>query len=130
MLREFFPAALLAFDDLAAPDVLELLGRAPDPVSAARLSTTLITAALKRVHRHHASAKATTIQTSLRSRELGQPPTTTSSAPAASATTPRCANSVTAWSASCTAASRPAAATTRPSRGHATNKVYELPLDT
>jgi hypothetical protein len=26
MLREFFPAALLAFDDLAAPDVVELLG--------------------------------------------------------------------------------------------------------
>src|SRR5215470_3455201 len=30
-LREYFPAALDAFEDLAAPDALELLGRAPDP---------------------------------------------------------------------------------------------------
>jgi transposase len=37
-LREFFPAALEAFDDLTATDTLELLGRAPDPDRAARLS--------------------------------------------------------------------------------------------
>ena len=30
-LREYFPAALEAFDDLDAPDVLELLAKAPDP---------------------------------------------------------------------------------------------------
>jgi hypothetical protein len=30
-LRDFFPAALEAFDDLSAADTLELLGRAPDP---------------------------------------------------------------------------------------------------
>jgi hypothetical protein len=30
-LREYFPAALEAFEDLAAPDALELLGKAPDP---------------------------------------------------------------------------------------------------
>ena len=30
-LREYFPAALEAFDDLDAPDTLELLGKAPDP---------------------------------------------------------------------------------------------------
>ena len=41
-LREYFPAALLAFDDLDAPDALELLGRAPDPDQAARLSSTAI----------------------------------------------------------------------------------------
>jgi hypothetical protein len=29
VLREFFPAALQAFDELTAPDALELLGRAP-----------------------------------------------------------------------------------------------------
>jgi transposase len=46
-LREFFPAALVAFEDLTAPDALELLAKAPDPVSAARLSTAKITAALK-----------------------------------------------------------------------------------
>jgi transposase len=33
-LLEFFPAALAAFDDLTAPDALELLAKAPDPASA------------------------------------------------------------------------------------------------
>src|SRR5664280_497323 len=33
-LREYFPAALAAFADLTACDTLELLGKAPDPVSA------------------------------------------------------------------------------------------------
>jgi transposase len=74
MLREFFPAALHAFDDLAAPDTLELLGRAPDPVSAARLSTAQITAALKRARRRDVQPKAKTIQAALRSAQLGQPP--------------------------------------------------------
>ena len=48
-LREYFPAALEAFDDLAAADTLELLAKAP--ASAARLVTSQITAALKRVRR-------------------------------------------------------------------------------
>jgi hypothetical protein len=74
MLCEFFPAALLAFDNLAAPDTLELLGRAPDPRSAARLSTAQITAALKRARRRDVQPKAKNIQTSLRSRQLDQPP--------------------------------------------------------
>lgn len=43
-LREFFPAALAAFDavgiDLADRDALELLGRAPDPARAGQLSLT------------------------------------------------------------------------------------------
>lgn len=47
-LREFFPAALEAYDDLAAPDVLELLTKAPDPDSAARLTRPQISAALIR----------------------------------------------------------------------------------
>ena len=34
-LRDFFPAALDAFDDLTAPDTLELLATAPDPAAAA-----------------------------------------------------------------------------------------------
>ena len=38
-LREYFPAALEAFEDLTAADTLELLAKAPDPVSAARLTT-------------------------------------------------------------------------------------------
>ena len=41
-LREFFPAALEAFGDLAAPD---LLAKAPGPASAARLSKAQVTAA-------------------------------------------------------------------------------------
>jgi len=38
-LREYFPAALQAFDDLTAADTLELLAKAPDPDAAARLTS-------------------------------------------------------------------------------------------
>jgi len=51
-LREFFPAALEAFAvagiELAAPEALELLGRAPDPTRAGQLSRSRIAAALRR----------------------------------------------------------------------------------
>ena len=57
-LREYFPAALQAFADLDAPDALELLGRAPDPDQAARLSRATITAALKRARRRHVEDRA------------------------------------------------------------------------
>ena len=50
-LRDYFPAALEAFEDLDAPDTLELLAKAPDPASAARLTTAQISAALKRARR-------------------------------------------------------------------------------
>jgi transposase len=43
-LREFFPAALVAFPDLAGADALELLARAPEPVAAARLTSAQIAA--------------------------------------------------------------------------------------
>lgn len=72
-LREFFPAALQAFDDLTAPDVLELLAAAPDPVRAARLSRSRIAGALKRARRRDVEAKAERIQTALRSQQLTQP---------------------------------------------------------
>jgi hypothetical protein len=72
-LREFFPAALAAFDDLAAPDVRELLGFAPDPATAAALSTEQITAVLKRARRRHAAVKAEAIAAGLRGEHLGQP---------------------------------------------------------
>jgi transposase len=72
-LREFFPAALAAFDDLNAPDTLELLRRAPDPASAASLSITQITAVLKRARRRHVAAKAEAIAAALRAEHLGQP---------------------------------------------------------
>lgn len=69
-LREYFPAALEAFDDLTAPDTLELLGKAPDPVSAARLSLNQIRAALTRARRRDVEAKAARIQSVLRSEHL------------------------------------------------------------
>ncbi|WP_127509774.1 IS110 family transposase [Actinoplanes solisilvae] len=72
-LREYFPAALQAFDDLDAGDTLELLAKAPDPVSAARLSINQISAALKRARRRDVTAKATAIQAVLRAEHLGQP---------------------------------------------------------
>jgi transposase len=73
-LLEFFPAAVAAFDDLAAPDALQLLAKAPDPAAAARLSITQISAALRQARRHHVPAKAAAIQAVLRTRHLGQPP--------------------------------------------------------
>jgi transposase len=72
-LRDYFPAALEAFEDLDAPDTLELLARAPDPASAARLTTVQISAALKRARRRGIAAKAERIQAVLRAPHLGQP---------------------------------------------------------
>ncbi|PWU47043.1 IS110 family transposase [Micromonospora globispora] len=72
-LREFFPAALDAFDDLTAPDVLELLGRAPDPTRAARLSRSQIAAALRRANRRNIDTKAADLQQRLRAGQLRQP---------------------------------------------------------
>ncbi len=71
-LREFFPAALVAFEDLAAPDTLELLAAAPDPVSAARLTTRRITAALNHARRRQVEDKAARIRAALRAEHLGQ----------------------------------------------------------
>jgi transposase len=76
-LRDYFPAALAAFEDLDAPDTLELLAKAPDPAAAARLSRAQITAALTRARRRDAAAKAERIQAALRAPHLGQPPAVT-----------------------------------------------------
>jgi transposase len=72
-LREYFPAALEAFADLDAPDALELLGKAPDPARAARLTRAQVTAALKRARRRDIAGKADAILAALRSPQLGQP---------------------------------------------------------
>jgi transposase len=72
-LRDYFPAALQAFEDLDAADTLELLAKAPDPASAARLSITQISAALKRARRHNVADKAARIQAALRAEQLSQP---------------------------------------------------------
>jgi hypothetical protein len=76
-LREYFPAALEAFDDLDAPDALELLAGAPDPARAARLTRTQVAAALKRARRRHITGKTDAILAALRSRQLSQPPVLT-----------------------------------------------------
>ena len=74
-LRDFFPAALEACDSLGldAADVLELLAKAPDPASAAKLTTAQVSAALKRGHRRHVSDKTAVIRQALRSVQLSQP---------------------------------------------------------
>jgi transposase len=72
-LREYFPAALDAFDDLAAADTLELLAQAPDPASAARLTTGQITAALTRARRRGVRARAAAIAAALRKDHMRQP---------------------------------------------------------
>jgi len=82
-LREFFPAALQAFDDLTAADALELLAKAPDPDAAARLTIAQVSAALKRARRHHASDKARVIRAALRTEQLRQPAAVTTAYAAA-----------------------------------------------
>ena len=72
-LREYFPAALEAFEDLDARDTFELLGKAPDPARAARLTRAQVSAALKRARRRNIPDKATAILAALRSPQLGQP---------------------------------------------------------
>ncbi|HEY2673264.1 MAG TPA: IS110 family transposase, partial [Rugosimonospora sp.] len=72
-LRDYFPAALEAFEDLTAADTLELLAKAPDPASAARLSTAQIGAALHRARRRSIPEKTARIQAVLRAAYLGQP---------------------------------------------------------
>ena len=76
-LREYFPAALAAFEDLDAADALELLAKAPDPARAAKLTRAQLSAALKRARRRDIPAKATAIMAALRGPQLGQPPAIT-----------------------------------------------------
>jgi transposase len=76
-LREYFPAALAAFEDLDAPDVLELLARAPDPARAARLTRAQVSAVLKRARRRNIKDKTDAILAALRGEHLGQPPALT-----------------------------------------------------
>jgi transposase len=72
-LREYFPAALEAFEDLDAPDVLELLGKAPDPARARRLSRAQVAAALKHARRRDIAGKTGAILAALRGEHLAQP---------------------------------------------------------
>ena len=77
-LRDHFPGALEALgDDLAAADSLELLGKAPDPARAARLTRAQVSAVLKRAGRRKVTERATAILAALRGEQLGQPPAVT-----------------------------------------------------
>ena len=73
-LREFFPAALAAFDDLAHPDAVAVLAKAPNPADAARLSVAQIRSALRRGGRQrNLDDRAVEIQAALRSPQLTAP---------------------------------------------------------
>jgi hypothetical protein len=76
-LLEYYPAALDAYDDLDAPDTLELLGKAPDPARARKLTRAQVSAALKRAGRRNITGRATAILAALRGEQLGQPPAVT-----------------------------------------------------
>ena len=74
-LREYFPAALEAFDDLAHPDAVAVLAKAPTPADAARLSIAQIRSALKRGGRQrNLDTRAAEIQTAFRTPQLAAPP--------------------------------------------------------
>jgi transposase len=73
-LREYYPAALVAFDDLAHGDALGVLGRAPTPEQGARLDRPAIQSALKRGGRQRNIAeRARQVQAALRSEQLAAP---------------------------------------------------------
>jgi hypothetical protein len=72
-LREYFPAALAAFADLAAAEAVELLAKAPEPAAAARLTRAQVSAALRRARRRDVDAKTVEIMAALRIPALTQP---------------------------------------------------------
>jgi hypothetical protein len=73
-LREYYPAALEAFEDLADRDALAILGRAPTPADAGRLSLAKIRSALKAAGRQrNLDTRALQIQAMLRTEQLAAP---------------------------------------------------------
>jgi transposase len=73
-LREYYPAALEAFEDLADRDALAILGRAPTPTDARRLSVAKIRSALKAAGRQrNLDTRALQIQEMLRTEQLAAP---------------------------------------------------------
>jgi transposase len=74
-LREFYPGALAAFDDLDHPDALAILAKAPTPTLGRGLSTAKIRAALARAGRQrNLDRRASEIRDALRTRQLAAPP--------------------------------------------------------
>ena len=74
-LREYFPSAIEAFEDLAAQDAVKFLERAPDPGRAAKLSRSQLMVLLRAARRHHVEAKADVLLAVLRAPALRQQPT-------------------------------------------------------
>ena len=73
-LREYYPAALETFTDLADRDCLALLAKAPTPLEGARLTLGQIQAALKRGGRQrNLERRAGEIQAGLRTDQLAAP---------------------------------------------------------
>ncbi|ABW16443.1 transposase IS111A/IS1328/IS1533 [Parafrankia sp. EAN1pec] len=73
-LREFHPAALVAFDDLASRDALAVLAAAPTPAAGRALTTTRIAALLRRAGRQRrADTRAEEIRSALRGEQLTAP---------------------------------------------------------
>jgi transposase len=73
-LREYYPAALAAFEDLSHGDALGVLGRAPTPAQGARLNLAAIQSALKRGGRQrYIAVRAREIQAALRTEQLTAP---------------------------------------------------------
>jgi hypothetical protein len=74
-LREFYPAVLDAFADLASGDALAVLAIAPTPAAGRALSRSRIAAALRRAGRQRrVDERATEIQAVLRRPQLEAPP--------------------------------------------------------
>ena len=74
LLRDFYPAANLAFDDLTSSDALAVLACAPSPAAAGKLTVKKTVAVLRAGGRQRgADAKAAEIVTTLRSEQLGAP---------------------------------------------------------
>jgi hypothetical protein len=70
-LREFYPVALVAFDDLTSGDALEVLKMAPTPTLGAGLSRSKIASALRRGGRQRRiEPRAAEIQEALRTPQL------------------------------------------------------------
>src|SRR5258707_6737766 len=73
-LREYYPAALAAFDDLAHGDALGVLDRAPTPAQRAHLPLTALQSALQRGGRQrNIAARAREIKAALRTEQLAAP---------------------------------------------------------
>ena len=81
-LREYYPAALEAFDDLTHGDAVEVLAIAPTPELGRGLSRSKIASALRRGGRQlNIDTRAEKVQAALRGEHLAQPATVADATP-------------------------------------------------